>query len=689
MKTDSYNTRFSPSLDTHARKILILLLSSTDPLSQSEIAQKLSISTRMVSYRAPLIEIWLASKGVTISEVKGGGVIADIDQNERNNMLAKMKFTGLNGFFLRPPERQALIQFLMVIGQEPCTVKSLANKLSFSRTTLMSDLDIVERKVKLFGLELKRRRNYGVNIIGPEHAMRHAILESVLKIVSEQNLICLCLGKNWALDEYTYFPDVYQYFVDLDLSKAFAFVQDVELHINTRYVDYSRIRLSLYLGIMLRRLSNSHQLKEINASIIDNIDDELKSFLAKKIYDPVAADIHDIELSLLTIQFMCSEVCKTNFTQEGREYYKDQAYQITQNMIDYLAKRIHPWLKVDGEFKNDIYHQISLTLKRSMLNYIVINPLLAKFSISHQHLYQVIKEGYSKYAAGINISDDEVGYLGMLLVAALEKLRAERKFYVVVICSAGLAGSRLLANRLRSEIPEIKVICTISAMEIDQIEKIKCKIDAIISTVKFHPQNNVPLIVVSPFLSNRDIDQIRSLFKMTLDEKPNVDKLSSSYSDTGNLLELLNLNTVDVQIEAHHWKEVVDISAEPLLKSGVIQPSYIDAIKKCLDEYGPYMVLWPHVVLLHARPEDGSQKLGVSIQTLSHPVAFAEAEDYHVQIAITFATNCDSSLHLLEQLSRLLSCPQFFHQAIELTDRSKFLELIKKTLLDEVSYDNK
>lgn len=32
-----------------------------------------------------------------------------------------------------------------------------------------------------------------------------------------------------------------------------------------------------------------------------------------------------------------------------------------------------------------------------------------------------------------------------------------------------------------------------------------------------------------------------------------------------------------------------------------------------VEEYGPYIVIGPHLALAHARPEDGSLKLGLSL----------------------------------------------------------------------------
>jgi len=638
----------------------------------------------MVSYRAPIIEMWLKSKGVTLSEVKGHGIVVNLDQDKRNILLEDLRVTSLKGFYLKPVERQNLMLFLILTIKEPLTAKSLANRFGVSRTTSMSDLNNIKQQAERYGLELVRHRNFGTEIIGTERALRIALLESILRIVSEQNLIRLCLGENWALDEFAYPPYVHEYLMSLNLSESFKFIQNIELHLNTQYVDYSRLRLSLYLGIMLRRLLNSHQLKEVNASKLDNVDDELKTYLANKVNEQISIDIPETEFSLLAIQFMSSEFLEANIPKDIEGFVEDRAHQLTQNMIDYLARRIHPWLKVDNQLQSDFLDQISLTIKRTELSYAVNNPFLAKFSANHKHVFRVIKEGYSKYAADINVSDDEVAYLGMFLLAALENLRAKRKFRVIVVCTAGLAGARLLTNRLRNEIPEIEVVRTIPAMELKSLGKLQLKTDAIISTVKIQSPNDVPLIVVSPFLDDGDIDQIRSLFKTTFDVSPDADRLSSPISKEGGLLELLNQKYIDVRLKARHWKEVVDLSAEPLLKTGVIQPSFIDAIKRYLEEYGPYMVLWPQVALLHARPEDGAQKLGISIQTLSHPVAFAEAEEYQVQIAITFATpNYHSSIYLLEQLSDLLSSPKFFYQAIELTDKVELLNLIKITLMNK------
>lgn len=72
-------------------------------------------------------------------------------------------------------------------------------------------------------------------------------------------------------------------------------------------------------------------------------------------------------------------------------------------------------------------------------------------------------------------------------------------------------------------------------------------------------------------------------------------------------------------------------------------------------EFGPYMVIAPQIVLLHARPEDGVIKTGLSILTLKNPINFGSELNDPVKLVFSFCS-IDNKDHmvLLSNLMKLL-----------------------------------
>ena len=102
------------------------------------------------------------------------------------------------------------------------------------------------------------------------------------------------------------------------------------------------------------------------------------------------------------------------------------------------------------------------------------------------------------------------------------------------------------------------------------------------------------------------------------------------------------------------WEDAIDHGAAPLLRRGVIEPSYVEAIKENHRKM-PYMVIAPGIMLAHARPECGAHAVGLTLMTLSEPIEFGSEFNDPVRFVITLATPDDKShVRLLEALTNFL-----------------------------------
>ena len=111
------------------------------------------------------------------------------------------------------------------------------------------------------------------------------------------------------------------------------------------------------------------------------------------------------------------------------------------------------------------------------------------------------------------------------------------------------------------------------------------------------------------------------------------------------------------------WQECVKISALPLIQLNAIKPEYIQAIINAISELGPYMVIWPGIVLLHGRPEDGVVRISMSLTKLSTPVNFGHLSNDPVDLVFTLgAIDKQSHLRALLELAELCNRPELLSQ---------------------------
>ncbi len=150
---------------------------------------------------------------------------------------------------------------------------------------------------------------------------------------------------------------------------------------------------------------------------------------------------------------------------------------------------------------------------------------------------------------------------------------------------------------------------------------------------------------------------------------------------TGNhsprINQLLNSQTVCAGQKVHDWQEAVRMVGQILVESGSIEPGYVAAMERVIRELGPYAVIAPGIVLLHARPEDGVLEPCLALATLSTPVNFGHTQNDPVDIVLALgAVNKKAHIQALQQLSRLLAEPGFIRDIRSAKDNLSLLVVI-------------
>jgi len=124
------------------------------------------------------------------------------------------------------------------------------------------------------------------------------------------------------------------------------------------------------------------------------------------------------------------------------------------------------------------------------------------------------------------------------------------------------------------------------------------------------------------------------------------------------LASMIGHGTIRAQVAALSWEDAVDHVGALLVKAGKIHPGYISAMKHVLQEMGPYAVIAPGIVLLHARPEDGVLEPCLGLVTLSTPVPFGHSQNDPVDLVFALGA-VDKKAHIvaLKQLAEMLENP--------------------------------
>jgi len=144
-----------------------------------------------------------------------------------------------------------------------------------------------------------------------------------------------------------------------------------------------------------------------------------------------------------------------------------------------------------------------------------------------------------------------------------------------------------------------------------------------------------------------------------------------------HLDQLLIRKAIQAKLDLRTRDEVIEKSGELLVAAGAIEPRYTAAMKRVVDELGPYCVIAPGIALLHARPDDGVKRTCLALITLKTPLAFGHSSNDPVDLAFALgATDKQSHISALAELAGFLSDDKFLRILRESEDSAVLQESI-------------
>ncbi|GAA3279796.1 PTS sugar transporter subunit IIA [Nesterenkonia halobia] len=122
---------------------------------------------------------------------------------------------------------------------------------------------------------------------------------------------------------------------------------------------------------------------------------------------------------------------------------------------------------------------------------------------------------------------------------------------------------------------------------------------------------------------------------------------------------LLAEESIALDVAAADWREAVDEAGRLLVAAGVADDDYTAAMRRLVEEHGPYIVVAPGFALAHARPTAGVARTGLSWVRLAEPVPFGHSSHDPVGLVVGLAADDDvAHTRAMARLARLLADPR-------------------------------
>ncbi|MDM8214123.1 PTS sugar transporter subunit IIA [Enterococcus hirae] len=594
-------------------------------------------------------------------------------------------------------ERQYLIYLMAYSEFEEYSVFHFQDFLRVSKGTVLSDIKKLRKKIEPSGILCNYSRKKGFYLSGDEFAIRRQAQNYLAELYSAVN------GKfavSFLLSEYQ---------IEL-YAKIRDTLEQTIAQFSLRTVPGRVDEVTYFIGFSLRRIYKYPFERIKNEELISDLKmcSAVKFFLKSFLNQPYDINAKK-EITFFTIFFL--SVSEGEWEDVKLEFLFACSLEILHHMENYAAVNFKNFRDV---LFNTFYHLVPAYFRISYGLYLP-NIMIQKITEEYGELFEITHRALFPLEKIVetSIPDEEVGYFTILFGGAIfgsqekdeiDSLRA------VVVCPNGISSSLILLSELKRMLPTIDFQSANSVSEIDNLDK--NSYDIIFSTVQMSNQKDVYL--VSPLMSALEKNELMNTLQkrwflpgfsfpnvkeivdgllpyITLKKGVSEEKLYRIINRKINhihqvkedgrpmLSELLTQDMIQLSDKKLNWTEAIALAAQPLIDNGAIQERYIDAMIDKVKEFGAFIHIGENIALPHARPEDGVNKLGMTLLKTSKPVLLLDDEKHPITIFICLAA-VDNETHLraLASLTKILSDKEKLHALLKAESKEEIYQIIQK-----------
>lgn len=495
------------------RQILWILLGVNEEITAAEIAESIGVSVRTVHREMEDIEQSLGEFGLDLIRKSGKGIALSGPEPalaELRLFLREEKPAEYSGEDRKIFELCALLE-----AEEPVKLFTLAHSLKVTVATISYDLDELEPWVRKFGLELVRRRGYGVEITGLEVDKRRAVCRLAAEHLDLSDLV----GHTPQTESNPVFRLLLTTVGKSNLMSVESMLWDMEWKWTAELPEIVYMEMLLGLAVSTRRIEIGRGMVSGEEAGYSRLSDHRNIAGAEQFVSRLETVLGQ-EFPRAEILYFAGlfDRVQDSFSSSGFAYGDIELMEIVYRLTESVAKRTGLPFQRDRSLREGLLEHMDPALKRIREGTRIRNPLLGPIRKDYEYLFAVVRAAAQDMKLELTIPDEEIGFLVMHFGASVERLnQLRRSVRAILVCASGLSSSRLLATRLAKEMPQIEVLGNISWYEAARLPDMDY--DLIISTIDL-PIDKERYIKISPLLTGEEIEKLLNyIHNITLNEQ--------------------------------------------------------------------------------------------------------------------------------------------------------------------------
>ena len=660
--------------------------------SYREIAEHINAKERCIRYDVDRINDILDLNRMPLIEKHSKGILKFNSNIEIENLQIE------KNFIYTQKERIDILLMLILIDNEKLNIQKLSEDFEVSRSTVKSDLSLVENQLAKDNLKIEYNGYF--KLVGDKDT-RVALMNKEIN----KYIYLFSLDSSNINNFHQYMISVIQNaFEPVSIYLVIDWVDDLLDTLKYTLANNSYQWYVTHILVLVWFVINDKEHSLENNSVLTKGDiyceEEINS-LEKIIGKEIETKKRQIIVRLL-------QYTSKYLTEEDIDFIfiENTVFQL----IECMSKAVGIDFLEDSTLIEGLMNHIAPLIKRMENRINICEDFISILSKKDTDIFNHVQDAIVNIELLKNIDNkDEITYLSIHFIASMKRLQKLEKTTVLLICGLGYGTTTLVKETLISEY-EVDIIDVLPVYKVNSYENWE-DVDFIISTVKLDNNFHKKYILVNPLLTKSDYKMLddnqiprKKMFidynsinqKLDFLEKGQREKVMNIIgqelgikkvipSTIYKLSELLSIKNIEKSNRKLDWEEAVNICCDLLENQNLINQNYKNNIFKTINEKGFYSVIDKSFALIHGKAGEGVSKTCMSLMVSDEEICFGDKS-----VKVVF---CLASKDNKQQIPSLIQLMQMVknYNIIEKLEKSKneneILEIIEKCEKQILEYE--
>lgn len=442
-------------------ELLSILLEEQKFLTVAELAKQVSVSPRTIHSDLQDMNFLPLLHGASLIKKPNIGIRLHCTQKQREAIYRQLQ---LNRFEASAPLKKGsdlhTVLHMLLTYRNAIRMEEIADAIYRSKSSLMPVLEEVEQIAEKYDCKLQKRASFGLSLEGPEEQIRNLFYRYV---------------ETLPIQEYQHndldvrLPDeVYQkmkaIFDAQMIRMIIPIVKSSEINLNTHYCDYDFGMLILKCCILLTRCRIDRSVQKQTTISTDLQEYYVATIMKLKLEQAFHVSLPEEEIYYL------ERVILSTRKQQNQEQFQELDNVMLEKFIYLVSERLNVDLSEDKQLKQNLCNHMKPAIRRMKYGISSENPLLEAIKTKYTEVYVAIMTTIDKIEEKEHIYFDanELGFICLHIVGALNRSKNIRSIHCLLICDAGITFESYIKSMVESSFGEIEIVKIIRSDEISK-----------------------------------------------------------------------------------------------------------------------------------------------------------------------------------------------------------------------------